>query len=279
MSEETLLHDLLIYYSKIIYLCSIDNIIANHIKQWITAKNEAPDYIYNLAHQKKFRSKYAFILGYLCEHGIGNDKNLASAFYWYKSAADQKSGGGMSTQFGKHKIGIFHKTGIYISRDTMKAAAIFQELSDEGCDIGTIEIAKCYMFGYGTALDPDLAKDLISKLAEKGNPAAQYYLDAFGQSNDISSCLAAARNGHWEAPLFIGDFYCQDTPLKSPAKAFCWYQKAIENGLSLFRLAEFYASGELGSKDCHNALKFARKQIQLGVPQDEIFASLPDIFR
>ncbi|CAG8578973.1 1909_t:CDS:2 [Ambispora leptoticha] len=238
--EETILHDLLTYYSKIIYLCSIDKVIAYRIKKWITAKNETPVGIYELARQKRLRTGYAFLLGYFCEHGIGIGRNLATAFYWYKFAADQKSGGGMSTQLGKYKIGMFHKDGLQISRDTVKAAEIFQELSDEGCDIGTIEIAKCHMWGYGTTFDPDLANDLLSKLAEKGNAAAQYHLLSVG-SNDISTCFAAARNGHWEAPLIIGDYYYQDDLSKNLVKAFYWYRKSAENGISLLSLAQFYA--------------------------------------
>lgn len=102
--------------------------------------------------------------------GRGVPKNVETAAYWYRKAADQGDPG------AQNQLGYLYLTGLGVQADEVQAFKWFARAAGSGFEPAKLNVAVMYMHGQGVARDPALAFQMLQDLAAKRNPIAEDYL-------------------------------------------------------------------------------------------------------
>jgi hypothetical protein len=82
-------------------------------------------------------------LAVMCQNGLGQVRNEASAYRWMKYAADQDHGPAL------HALGYMYLDGDCTNQDNQKAVACFEKAVDLGFEGSMLALAQMYQQGRG----------------------------------------------------------------------------------------------------------------------------------
>lgn len=151
---------------------------------------------YNLAHY------YA--------NGIGVEKSLPKAIYWYNIAANAKDAG------VRYKIGRLYELGIILDLNLEKSFEHYLYSAENGDPFGQTNLSLMYFYGKGTKKNIEQGIYWAEKAASKGFVNAQLNLAMLYNSQTMN--------------------------VKNKEKSILWYKKAIalNNDIAQFELAKMY---------------------------------------
>ena len=89
-----------------------------------------------------------FMMGTICEQGLGVPKDLAAAAEWYRRAAQ---GGNASAQYN---LGVFYQFGKGVPKDPAEAARLLRLAADQGHGRAQNNLSTFYFTGVGVSRDP-----------------------------------------------------------------------------------------------------------------------------
>ena len=131
---------------------------------------------------EKDNDKAQYNLGLLYAKGLGVEKNLKTAFIWYKRAAANGNTDAM------YNLGIMYDKGRVIYRSTKDATKWWQKAAELGNASAQFNIAVEYAYGRNLGKDVDKAIMWWKKSAQQGNKDARaalyrtYSEGLFGQT-------------------------------------------------------------------------------------------------
>ena len=172
-------------------------------------------------------------LGSCYKNGVGVDKDYNEAFYWFKKSADQ---GNSRAQF---YVGYYYANGLgYLEKDYSKAVYWYKKSAEQGYNYAQCNLGICYYNGEGVEKDYKQAIYWYKKSAEQGNSAAQ---------NNLGYCYKKGEGVE-----------------KDYKQAIYWYKKSAEQGNSRaqYNLAKCYENGEGVVKDYEQAVYWYRKSAE-----------------
>ncbi|NNP67413.1 tetratricopeptide repeat protein [Acinetobacter sp. Ac_5812] len=133
------------------------------------------------------------LLGIMYNNGDYVDKDLNKAFLYYKKAAD------LGNPDAKFNLGQMYFYGEGVKQDYKKSFYWYDESAKQNYDFAKIQLATSYYKGYGVEKNVEKAINVISEMAEKGDPDAIYNIRLYYKSmND---------NGKYE----YWDIKCKET--------------------------------------------------------------------
>jgi TPR repeat protein len=92
------------------------------------------------------------------------------AFLWLKRAADS------GHSLAPHDVALLYRNGHGVAQSPKDAWKYWALGASRGDPQAFLELACCYLFGYGTKRDPEKFKSFATKAAEAGNVEAPYYI-------------------------------------------------------------------------------------------------------
>ncbi|RIB03862.1 hypothetical protein C2G38_2048922 [Gigaspora rosea] len=102
------------------------------------------------------------------EYGIGVDKDVHKAFFYYQKSAD------MGRPDGINKVGHCYKKGIGVEKDKNKAFTYYQKSADMGHAKGIYNVGNCYQNRIGVEKDEHKAFTYYQKSADMGHAMGIY---------------------------------------------------------------------------------------------------------
>ena len=111
-----------------------------------------------------------YYLGNLYEDGLGTDRNLELAAYWYRSAARK------GLDLAQFRLGWLYLTGQGVRKDYIESARWFQLSADQGHEVALYHLGQQYEFGYGVPKDFAKALQLYRQSGNSGFRGAQFTL-------------------------------------------------------------------------------------------------------
>ncbi|CAG8541064.1 336_t:CDS:2 [Ambispora leptoticha] len=214
----------------------------------------------------------AMILGFMYEHGIGTEKNLALAFkyykVWYDAAISLPSSSVASSSHALNIMGIFYRDGIGIDRDPRMAFELFQKGAALEHLAAQYHLSLCFRDGIGTTVDFPSHSYWLYKAATSGYTPAQLQLanflrDDVKDSNHKEAAythfLTAAVSGSKEAALYLADAYQDGLGTKrDEASSLRWYKVAAKNGnlTALNKLGHAYHRGSGVKRNHYKAFRY-----------------------
>ena len=105
-------------------------------------------------HAQIGNSDAQFRLAVMCQNGLGQVRNEASAYRWMKYAADQDHG------LALHALGYMYLDGDCTNSDDQKAVACFEKAVNLGLEGSMLALAQLYQQGRGVAQDSNKARSL-----------------------------------------------------------------------------------------------------------------------
>jgi enhanced entry protein EnhC len=205
-------------------------------------------------------------LAFMLQKGLGAEPDLASALRWYTASADQ------GNPLAEYMLGQFYQLGENNAPDytlakqwyqkaatTLPAASValgfidetvddnyldalkaYRQAADKNDALGVYDLALMYLYGKGTPVDYQKAKDLFSEAATQGVPEAMnqlgaIYFNGLGQTRDLHHALS-------------------------------WYQKAayLGNSDSMYQLGLLAETGVISKIDFNDALKYYQEASEKG---------------
>lgn len=108
------------------------------------------------------------------EKGLGVEKDLETAFYYYQKAAE------MGDPSALNKLGNMYAQGKGCIKDMSKAASCYLSAAEKGNKYAQHNIAFCYWDGVGVQKDRETAIMWMRRSAEQGYEQAQKALKSMG---------------------------------------------------------------------------------------------------
>ena len=198
------LKDLANYYSEG-KACSPDE-----AKEFAFRKKYYDYHFYNALENEDVDSMY--ILGTLCEGGLGVDQNDTYAFSWYDRAAKNGS------SIAKYRLGeIYEKGQLGVAEDAQKAFQYIEEASTY-YDLAMVRLGDYYRKGIGTAENKSKAFQCYLLASSVNNAEACYkvgncYNNGYGTSKNTKKAedyyLRAAKQDYTAAITALGILLCK----------------------------------------------------------------------
>lgn len=210
-----------------------------------------------------------FVLGSLCLHGWGVEKDSSLALDKYKMAA------AYGDETAMNQIGYIFMGDNDFEANPEQSFYWFNEAAKKGSDVGMFNLGCCYKNGFGIQADIEQAAEWFKKSAELGYVDAmyelgEYYQDALVDYNKAKQWYhKAAGLGHGQAQNNLGVLYADiENNYKEAIK---WYKKAMEqNAPSAYRnyaLCLWKGNGIRANKK--KAMEAMQSAISLGCPDAE----------
>jgi CHAT domain-containing protein len=168
--------------------------------------------------------------------GIGVEKSIEKAFYWYQKAAPNGDG------FARAELGNFYLNGIGVDRDVDLALKWFMASAEQGNAFAQSRLGLMYRDGVGVEKSIEKAFYWYQKAAPNGDGFAQaelgnFYLNGIGIDRDVGLALkwfmAAAEQGNAFAQSRLGLIYRDGIGVENSIEnAIYWYRKAANQGNS-----------------------------------------------
>lgn len=108
------------------------------------------------------------------EKGLGVEKNLEAAFYYYQKAAE------LGDPTALNKLGNMYAQGKGCSKNISKAASCYLAAAEKGNKYAQHNIAFCYWDGVGVQRDKETAIKWMRRSAEQGYEQAKKALKTMG---------------------------------------------------------------------------------------------------
>ncbi|CAG8652251.1 4134_t:CDS:1, partial [Ambispora gerdemannii] len=213
--------------------------IAKEINKFIKDNNHDPDKIFNWffsddeQQHQNINPEYYFLIGFLCEWGIGTASSMKDSFYWYHLAAECIK----DDPVVYNQVGYCYSKGFGVRQNHELAFLYFQKSAELRYAPGQKNLANCYANGLGTKTD--LQKSL--QLYQESAQAAYYqsaltlarYLsaDTESQENQEKSfdwIRIAAYDSYPPAQTELGLYYLKSS--NKVKEAATWFKLAAENG-------------------------------------------------
>lgn len=244
-----------------------------------------------------------YILGSFYEHGIGTERDIERAIFFYKMSS------GWNFPLAYTALARCYREGIGVEQDLEHAFAMTMMSANLGDADSMYEVAVCYLNGLGVEEDTEETQKWIIKASDAGSVKAsvlwgdvcidqkdyegavkfftraadkeephamfvlhQCYRDGLGVKIDkkkaFELCSKAAELGDIDALNDMGIWYENgyDTIKKNYAEALKWYLKAAEAGNSLGWLNAGYAytNGRGTKPDQDKAYECYKKSADMG---------------
>jgi TPR repeat protein len=177
----------------------------------------------------------------------------------------------------QNDLGHHYFTGEGVTRDPVKAHALFLASAERGHQTGQYNLALCYLDGVGAAKDERLAFTWFMKAASSGHPGAQYnvglcYLNGIGisvknEQEGIRWLSMAGGNGSLDAQYNLGVIYANGFGVPQDYhKAREWFFKSALQGdaESMFNLGVSHDRGLGAERNDIEALAWYRLALQKG---------------
>ena len=103
-------------------------------------------------HAQTGNSDAQYRLAVMCQNGLGQVRNEASAYRWMKSAADQ------GHSLALHALGYMYLDGDCANQDDQKAVACFEKAVILGLEGSMLALAQMYQQGRGVVQDSNKAR-------------------------------------------------------------------------------------------------------------------------
>ena len=112
------------------------------------------------------------MVGYMLYHGLGVDKNLASAFDHFSKGAKQKNG------LSLNGLGLMHLNGDHVKKDIYKAYELFNSASGLGDSSAQFNLASLILYEWSGEIqvNHDRGLKLLNLAAHQGHIGAMYAL-------------------------------------------------------------------------------------------------------
>lgn len=236
-------------------------------------------------------------LSEMYDNGIGCDYDASEAKLWLKKSAEN----GYYKAEGKYGIELFgNHTWFNPTRN--RSFVFLKHAYEQGYDEAYWYIAKCYMYGYGTNVNKNIAYPLYQKAAENGVMDAQvflcqkYFKGDYPLPKDYKLCakwgeealkqgcksvrfetaysLSHTGNHSRAKELYLelanegntvamNNYGCE---LDDPKESAIWFHTAADNGDSYgqWNIARYYKNGTGVEKDIDKAIEYFKKSAEQG---------------
>jgi TPR repeat protein len=147
-------------------------------------------------------------LAYMYETGVGTDKSLENAFYWYKRSAD------LGNAIAMYNIGVYYLTDIFLKKNVLKAFEWFTESAKMNNALAMYELGIMYYDGIGVTKNDDLSFEWLNKSINLGNTDAMILLGYFNfyKNNYSDGCkcfIQSIDSGNDETFYAMSKLYLQ----------------------------------------------------------------------
>ncbi len=166
--------------------------------------------------------------------GVGVEKDLTKAAYWFNKAAEQ---GDLSSQ---NNLGLMYINGLGVEKNPTVAAKWLQKAAKQGDSAAENNLAIMYINGTGVDKDTNKALELLKRAAGKGHKDAQYNLASMyykdpSLNNDykiiVELLKKSALQGHVDAQYDLASmFYNGHGVKKDLENSVFWLKKAADQG-------------------------------------------------
>lgn len=177
----------------------------------------------------------------------------------------------------QNDLGHHYFNGQGVTRDPVKAHALFLASAEKGHQTGQYNLALCYLDGVGVTKDEQLAFTWFMKAASSGHPGAQYnvglfYLNGMGfraknEQEGIRWLTLAGGNGSLDAQYNLGVIYANGFGVPQDyQKARDWFFKSALQGdaESMFNVGVSHDRGLGAERNDIEALAWYRLALQKG---------------
>lgn len=177
----------------------------------------------------------------------------------------------------QNDLGHHYFNGQGVTRDPVKAHALFLASAEKGHQTGQYNVALCYLDGVGAAKDEQLAFTWFMKAASSGHPGAQYNVGLFNlngmgvraknEQEGIRWLTLAGGNGSLDAQYNLGVIYANGFGVPQDyQKAREWFFKSALQGdaESMFNVGVSHDRGLGAERNDIEALAWYRLSLQKG---------------
>ena len=191
-------------------------------------------------------AKAQYQLGQCYFIGQGVAKSEEKAAEWFEKAAN---GGNVDAQ---RQLALCYRDGKGVAQSTEKYYQWTEKNADNESPEVQLALAKAYQTGDGVAKDLQKARSWAQKAAAKGNLEAEYLVaswayEANPNSGDaLQQLMKVAEKGNPDAQYTIGMAYLEGKGVqKSEEKAIEWFEKAAAKGNpdAAYKLGNYYFYG------------------------------------
>ena len=241
--------------------------------------------------------KAQYKLSEMYDSGTGCDYDSSQSKYWLKKAADN----GYYEAEGKYGIQLFEDGSLFNSNKRQSFKYLIRAF-EQGYDDAYWCLGQCYMYGYGTSKNKELAYPLYQRAAEDGIKAAQEFLcekyfrgdsplpqnyklcAKWGEEAIKQGCrgirfetaYSQSHIGNHDRAKEIyielanegnsaamNNYACELSNYNEKAE---WFQKAADNGddYGMWNIAKFYKNGNGVEKDIDKAIEYFTKSANRG---------------
>ena len=136
-----------------------------------SANAPSSKYSKNIEAAKNGDPKAQNVIGICYSEGTGVEKNLETAVYWFRKAAEQGYG------VGEYNLGLRYQQGEGVEKDYEQALYWYRKAAGQGMVNAMNNLGVMYKYGQGVKKDYEQAAAWYKKAADKGNKKAQQNLD------------------------------------------------------------------------------------------------------
>lgn len=229
-------------------------------------------------------------LGVVYNKGLGVEKDINKAVYWWQKAVDRGHDNAMVN------LGEAYLNGTGVDKDPVRAAELFEQAALQDNQAGMFNLATMYLKGEGVPRDPAKAFSYAEKaanakikteiVADTNKGISQHsnmqvtakaqgflafcYRMGIGTQKDMAKSMEylekAANNGDLNSCMILADAYENGKNVtKDFSVAERYYRKAADEGMSLaqYALGIKFATGKTLRKDTQEAIKYFTKAVEV----------------
>ena len=218
------------------------------------------------------------------EFGWGTEADIRQAWNWANKSAD------LGDAYGINNVGTFYSDGKggIVQKDVNRAFELYKKSAELGDPVGKSDLAGCYFYGDGVAMNQAKAFELYSELSASGDINAKAwvgicYTRGWGVVQDRmngkrileETVSAGSEVGTINLAAFIvHGWFCEGSYYKPDyKKAYNLFCKYPDNGLSQFYLAWYNMFGIEGvTKNREQAFAYYKHLAEYGKGYENIEA-------
>ena len=210
------------------------------------------------------------------EFGWGTEADIRQAWNWANKSAD------LGDAYGINNVGTFYSDGKggIVQKDVNRAFELYKKSAELGDPAGKSDLAWCYLFGNGVAMNQAKAFELYSELSASGDIEAKSlvgtcYIHGWGVVQDRrngkrileETVSAGSEFGTIQlAGFIIHRWFCAESYYKPDyKKAYDLFCKYPDNSISQFYLAWYNMFGIEGvTKNREQAFAYYKQSAEYG---------------
>jgi uncharacterized protein len=217
-----------------------------------------------------------FNLGIMYSKGQGVSQDYKQAVYWYTKAAEQ------GDDFAQYHLGLLYAEGKGVEKDLKEAVSWYTKAAEQGNSYAWFQLGLIYKDENFVLQDYGQAIKFFTKAIESGDSSLSslsirnlnsMQINNQGKTHDfliaVELITQIAQQGNPDAQFFLGEVYRDyGVPIGDIFKSFEWIFKAAEQGheLAIFELKSPIPLYGNILKDGDNLAEYYKKTIE-GLPQ------------